>query len=192
MAFPTTNAELSAFILTVMQEQQTAQAAAGVTGGPPPLPGAPDTTAEIWRARDAANRAENAVEMLRQHEHTMAETEEEVRTQLAGMRGQVTSMREKMDQEVLDAAKKMQEFQELITTEMIKQEEAAEALIKQAEVETDWSQRGSQREREGGERQGALIGRRLHRLSLLLLGHLLGVRLQLADVAKACARCHAR
>ena len=118
MALPTTVEELRAFVVAAIEEQQAA-----TTPTPAQQPNTPDLPAlELWRARDAVARAEGVVELLRQSEQTMAESEEEMKTQ-------VGSLREELRQDVLKVQTQFQELTEKISAELTRQDEATEELV---------------------------------------------------------------
>ena len=89
MAIPTTQEELSAFIIATMEEHNPSS-----VGPLPPMPQPPG----MGDARDIVTMAEGALEMLRQREQAMATSEQEAKDALSRTASLVQTFDERLEE----------------------------------------------------------------------------------------------
>ena len=111
MAFPTSESELRAFTLTVMQE--------------PSPDNAPEAPPGIENVQDLITRAEEALEGITQREQAMAEKEQEAKEAFEQMTSQIGAF----DTRLHELLAKVKESDDRTFAELLRQDEATEAQI---------------------------------------------------------------
>ena len=111
MAMPGTVDELRAFIIVTMAQHAPPE---------PPMP-----TPGIAETREIVARAEGAVAVLQQREHVMVENERQARE----AQDRTTSLLEAFNQRCEEMAQKVQDAEQNLTTELLRQDEATESMI---------------------------------------------------------------